>query len=102
MAGAIAAFFVIASKVPGGWTEVWQFAHTSGKLHVFDFSPTLNNPYTFWAGLIGGAILTIGTHASALRELVVPASSDVSIGIIGSSGLTVTFCHKRPSFRSAL
>lgn len=64
MAGAIAAFFVIATKVPGGWVEVGQFAMKSGKLHVFNFSPTLSDPYTFWAGLIGGAVLTIGTHGT--------------------------------------
>lgn len=92
MAGAIAAFFVIAAKVPGGWTEVWQFATTSGKLHVFDFSPTLSNPYTFWAGLIGGAVLTIGTHGTdhSMVQRYLSARSQTQAGwAIFLSGIVV-------------
>jgi len=75
MVGAIAAVFVIANGLPGGWAELWDFALTSGKLQVFEFTPPpgsenttldwlLTEPYTFWAGLIGGAALTIGTHGT--------------------------------------
>jgi solute:Na+ symporter, SSS family len=31
---------------------------------VFNFQWSLSDPYTFWAGLIGGAVLTIGTHGT--------------------------------------
>ena len=34
------------------------------KLRVFDFSFTLARPYTFWAGLIGGAFLTTASHGT--------------------------------------
>jgi SSS family transporter len=92
MAGAIAAFFVIASKVPGGWPEVWQFATTSGKLHVFNFSLTLSDPYTFWAGLIGGAVLTIGTHGTdhSMVQRYLSARSQTQAGwAIVLSGIVV-------------
>src|SRR6185436_12308602 len=44
--------------------EVWRFAGQAGKLQVFDWRLSLTMPYTFWASLIGGAVLTIGTHGT--------------------------------------
>jgi SSS family solute:Na+ symporter len=64
MVGAIAAVFVIASHISGGWPELWQFAEAHNKLQVFDLSFSISNPYTIWAGVIGGAVLTIGTHGA--------------------------------------
>jgi solute:Na+ symporter, SSS family len=62
--GAIAAVFVIANGISGGFGEVLRFARESGKLSMFDFRLSLSDPYTFWAALIGGAFLTIGTHGT--------------------------------------
>lgn len=64
MIGAIAAVFVIAANIPGGWPELWQYIQDNDKLEIFDFSLTWSNAYNFWAGLIGGAVLTIGTHGT--------------------------------------
>ncbi|MFN9719441.1 MAG: sodium:solute symporter [Planctomycetota bacterium] len=64
MLGGIAAAFVIADRIPGHWSSIWTFASEKNKLSPFDFQFQLNNPYTFWAGLIGGAVLTIGTHGT--------------------------------------
>jgi SSS family transporter len=64
MVGAAAAVFVIASHVDGGWPRIWEFAAQHHKLEMFDFSLSLSQPYTFWAGLIGGAVLTLGTHGT--------------------------------------
>jgi SSS family transporter len=64
MIGGVAAVFVIVANIPGGWTELWSFAESHGKLTVFDFQWSLTQPYTFWAGLIGGAVLTLGTHGT--------------------------------------
>lgn len=92
MAGAIAAFFVIASKVPGGWTEIWQFATESGKLQAFNFEFTLTDPYTFWAGLIGGAVLTLGTHGTdhSMVQRYLSARSQAQAGwAIFLSGIVV-------------
>jgi Na+/proline symporter len=62
--GGILAVFVIASDVSGGFGEIWHFALAEDKLRMFDFRLTLSEPYTFWAGLIGGAVLTLGTHGT--------------------------------------
>jgi Na+/proline symporter len=62
--GGVAAVFVIADQVSGGFGEVWRFAAETSKLQMFDFRWSWTEPYTFWASLIGGAVLTIGTHGT--------------------------------------
>jgi len=64
LVGGIAAVFVIANQVPGGWDEIMRHGRENGNLQVLDFRPLLSYPFTFWAGLIGGAVLTIGTHGT--------------------------------------
>lgn len=62
MAGAFAALFVIGGKVDGGLSQIASDAAASGRLQAFDFGLDFSSPYTFWAGLLGGAVLTIGSH----------------------------------------
>lgn len=92
MAGAIAAVFVIAKALPGGWPELWLFAQTSGKLDVLNFSTSPGDPYTFWAGLVGGAVLTIGTHGTdhSMVQRYLSARSQTQAGLaIVTSGIVV-------------
>jgi SSS family solute:Na+ symporter len=62
--GGLAAVFVLADRIPGHWNEVFSYAMASGKLQPFNFQFQLSDPFNFWAGLIGGAVLTIGTHGT--------------------------------------
>ena len=62
--GGIAAVFIIAGETPGGWAAAWNHASATGRLQVFDFGFDLANPCTFWAGVIGGGVLCIGTHGT--------------------------------------
>jgi SSS family transporter len=62
--GSLAAVFVIAGQVEGGWPEIWRFAAAEGKFRLLDFTPSIALNYTFWSGLIGGAVLTLGTHGT--------------------------------------
>ena len=62
--GGIVAVFVIVAQIPGGWPAAWDFAAAHDKLRVLDFSLDLANPNTFWAGLVGGAVLGLGTHGT--------------------------------------
>lgn len=64
MVGAVAALFVIANHLPGGWGEVFAFADAHDKWRVIDVRWSWSRPYTLWAGLIGGAMLTLGTHGT--------------------------------------
>jgi SSS family transporter len=62
--GGIVALFVIARSIDGGWPELLRFARDHDSLRMFDYRLSLSKPFTFWAGLIGGAVLTIGTHGT--------------------------------------
>jgi len=62
--GGIAALFIIVGQTPGGWMAAWHHASASGRLQLFDFRFDLANPCSFWAGVIGGAVLSIGTHGT--------------------------------------
>lgn len=89
MVGAFAAVFVIIANIPGGWSELRQFAADHDKFQMFDFGISLSQPYTFWAGLIGGAVLTIGTHGTdhmmVQRYLSARSQRDAGRAVFASS-----------------
>jgi SSS family solute:Na+ symporter len=62
--GTLVGVFTILHLVPGGWAAIHSLAASAGKLQVFDFTPSVWIPYTFWAGLIGGTFLTTATHGT--------------------------------------
>ncbi len=64
LVGALVAAVALQALVPGGWTEILGRSAAAGKLTVFDFNLTLAVPYTFWAGLLGGAFLTMASHGT--------------------------------------
>ena len=64
MIGAVLAMGVILYRLPGGWTQLADYAAEFGKFQVFDFSFDLTARYTFWSGLIGGLFLTLATHGT--------------------------------------
>jgi SSS family transporter len=64
LVGAVVAAVALQILIPGGWTEVFHASLDAGKLTVLDFRLTLSAPYTFWAGLIGGGFLTMGSHGA--------------------------------------
>ncbi|MCC7398413.1 MAG: sodium:solute symporter [Planctomycetes bacterium] len=62
MVGALVALLVLGSKLDSGLGGALTAAHDEGTLRLFDFAFDLSRPFTFWAGLIGGAVLSIGSH----------------------------------------
>lgn len=61
MFGAIAALFVLHGEVDGGlFAPLGAAAARPG--FVFDFGWDLTHPYTFWAGILGGTVLSVGSH----------------------------------------
>jgi SSS family transporter len=93
MTGAIAAFFLLLHKIPGGWTEVTQAAAAAGgKLRVFDFAFSLTRSYTFWSGLIGGTFLTMASHGTdqtMVQRLLAARSERDSKKALLASGVIV-------------
>jgi solute:Na+ symporter, SSS family len=69
LAGAAVSFFVILNRLPGGWSHAVAVAGAAGKFRIFDFhfAPTMmffSQPYTFWAGILGGCFLTTASHGT--------------------------------------
>jgi len=62
--GAMVALVAVHLLVPGGWTQVLTSASTAGKLQVVDLSLDRSIPYTLFAGLFGGAFLTMASHGT--------------------------------------
>ncbi len=67
MLGAVAALFVLHQDLDGGLGGMLANARDGGHLRMFDWAVPGDagfwaSPYTFWAGLLGGAVLSIGSH----------------------------------------
>ena len=64
LSGAVLALVLLVWRIPGGWAGAYAELEPLGKLRVFDFAWSWSTPYVFWAGLIGGATLTMATHGT--------------------------------------
>src|ERR1700732_5129322 len=86
--------FTILHLVPGGWPAIHGLAESAGKLRVFDFSLDFWKPYTFWAGLIGGAFLTTASHGTdqlIVQRLLAARSQRQSVTALLTSGVAILF-----------
>ncbi len=91
VAGAAVVFVSLLALIPGGWPEVVRAGVAADKFRVFDLSWSLSRPYTLWAGIIGGAALTLSTHGidqSLVQRLLAARSArDAARGLILSGVL---------------
>ncbi len=62
MAGAAVALVVLLDGLPQGLDTLLATAQQPERARLFDFSTSLDSEYTFWAGLLGGAVLSFGSH----------------------------------------
>ena len=60
----IAALFVIGYGVDGGWSAIFSRASVANKLGIINTQFVLGNAQTLWAGLIGGAFLSMASHGT--------------------------------------
>ena len=90
--GAIAAFIALLYKLPGGFDELLRVGAEANKLRAFDLSFDLANPHTLWAGVVGGAVLSVGTHGvdqlMVQRYLCAKSERHARIALV-SSGFVV-------------
>ena len=88
MLGGLLAGWIILQKLPGGWDEYLAFAETHQKFKLFDLVYDITNPYYFWAGLIGGCFLTLGTHGTdqmmVQRYLCAKSQKDAGWALVAS------------------
>lgn len=100
LAGGLLAFFLILGQLEGGFSGLVQFGQETGRFRIFDFNffengvPRFHDTYTFWAGLIGGAFLTLGSHGTdqlmVQRLLAAKDQKDAGKALI-ASGFFVFF-----------
>ena len=89
MLGAVIILAVIVQRLPDGLSQIVEYAgQGEGYVGVFDFSFSWNQPYTFWAGLVGGMFLTMGTHGAdqmiVQRLLAARKKSEAKLALIAS------------------
>jgi solute:Na+ symporter, SSS family len=92
--GTLVGVFTILHLVPGGWTAIHAAAASAGKLPVFDFAPNFWLPYTFWAGLIGGAFFNTASHGTdqlIVQRLLAARNQRQSVTALISSGVAIFF-----------
>jgi SSS family transporter len=92
--GTLVGLFTILHLVSGGWTTIHSVAESAGKLRIFDFTPSVWKPYTFWAGLVGGTFLTTASHGTdqlIVQRLLAARSQRQSVTALLSSGLAILF-----------
>jgi SSS family transporter len=64
LSGAVVAGVFILSLLPGGLHTYVQMGRDEGKFNWFNPSTDLKTTYTLWAGLIGGAFVTMASHGA--------------------------------------
>jgi SSS family solute:Na+ symporter len=88
--GTLVGLWTILHLVPGGWPAIHAAAASAGKLRVFDFTPSLWIPYTFWAGVIGGTAFTTASHGTdqlfVQRLLAARGQKQAALALISSGG----------------
>jgi len=92
--GTVVGLVTILNLVPGGWPAIHAAATEAAKLRVFDFTPNFWMPYTFWAGIAGGAFLTTASHGTdqlIVQRLLAARSQKQSVTALLSSGVAIMF-----------
>lgn len=64
LVGALVAAIALQGLVPDGWSGILEQASAAGKLQLFDLSTAPGTAYTLWAGVLGGAFLSMASHGA--------------------------------------
>jgi SSS family transporter len=92
--GGLSAVYLLGKGVSGGWGAILSQANAAGKLRVIDVYFGFDKPYTLFAGLIGGAFLSMASHGAdqviVQRLLAASSLKDSRKALIGS-GIAVFF-----------
>ncbi len=85
LAGAIVCVVAVSRLLPQGAVAALGQAAAAGKLRLIDTSFDLHQPFTLWAGLIGGVFLTLATqgtdHYLVQRLLVARSQREAAVGM---------------------
>src|SRR6476619_2363679 len=62
--GGISAMLIAVGLVPGGWGAIIPAASAAGKLQIVSWYTGFDQPNTMFAGIIGGAFLSMASHGA--------------------------------------
>src|SRR5437899_1498469 len=92
--GGLSAVYLLGKGVSGGWNAILGQAHDAGKLRLIDVYFGFDKPYTLFAGLIGGAFLSMASHGAdqlIVQRLLAASSLKESRKALIGSGIAVFF-----------
>jgi SSS family transporter len=90
--GALIALYILVGMLPGGMEELLGRAQAAHKFRMFNFSLTLKEPFTFWAGLVGGMVLNTATHGAdqmMVQRYLSARSRGQATGALLASGFVI-------------
>ena len=91
--GGAASMIIIGHLVHGGWHAIFPQASAAGKLQFVSFYTGFDQPHTIFAGLLGGAFLSMASHGAdqliVQRLLSSRSLKDAQIAIIGSGVVVI-------------
>src|SRR5262245_57525160 len=86
--GGISAVVIAGHLTQGGWGSITAAAGAAGQLRVFNWYTGFDQPFSVFAGLIGGAFLSMASHGAdqliVQRLLSARSLKDSQIAVIGS------------------
>jgi SSS family transporter len=86
------ATLVVATHAAGG-TAAFIGAANAGKLKFLDFTPSFHSLYTFWGGVVGGALLSAASHGTdhliVQRLLAARNLRDAQRALVGSGVIII-------------
>jgi SSS family solute:Na+ symporter len=88
LVGGVSAVYLIGQGVTGGWDAIFAEASAAGKMRLIDTYTGTDRPHTLWAGLLGGAFLSMASHGAdqliVQRLLASSSLRDARKALIGS------------------
>ncbi len=86
--GGFAAIYLLGQGVDGGWGAIIDRASAAGKLRLIDTYTGFDRAHTLWAGLLGGAFLSMASHGAdqiiVQRLLAATRLADARRALVGS------------------
>lgn len=92
LVGGLSAVILAGRLTNGGWSAILSNAHAANKLQLFNWSVGFDNPYTMFAGVIGGAFLSMASHGAdqlIVQRLLSARSLKASQAAVIGSGVAV-------------
>ncbi len=92
LSGAVAALAVLLTRIPGGFSGALAAHAAAGQpVHLFNLDFDFGQSYTLWAGVLGGAFLSMASHGAdqliVQRLLACRRLRDAQKALVGSGFL---------------